>query len=402
MELSDEAVPRRVYAEVELSSEMTMEDVEDGEESTTKDEGIGMVASRVAANRTGVVEAVLPALPVDAWLIIATDLSIWDIGAATMVCKGWRGVLTTDRIWKVLCARYAVPEKKAPLPPGFNFYAHWREHARGIVGPTLNFRQTPSIDRINFPPKIAHDLEKAFEERNGSCVLMGQEGILVVAEVGVALLQLNQPFRWSRASFEADTESGNPVPQRRAWTDGVHAVAQSAFKGKAVKMPIKIFQVHIKPKCTAVHLQLMGEVCLGKFEQPDHPYLMGVFFAKTYFILEMSEQSLRSSVLIRVELGSLEATSFAKLAGVSLGTGSVSGEERMPSITFHNWKCFVLRKFPDEKKAEDRSRLYVYGPRLELLHEYGPPVGENWRFPFFVKVFDPFVMLAYYTKEHYE
>ena len=34
----------------------------------------------------------------------------------------------------------------------------------------------------------------------------------------------------------------------------------------------------------------------------------------------------------------------------------------------------------------------------ELLHEYGPPVGENWRFPFFVKVFDQYVMLAYYSK----
>lgn len=90
------------------------------------------------------------------------------------------------------------------------------------------------------------------------------------------------------------------------------------------------------------------------------------------------------------------------LQGVSLGTGSVAGEERMPAVAFHNWKCFVLRKFPDEKLPENRSRLYVYGPTLEKLQEYGPPTGQNWRYPFFVKVFDPYVMIAYYSQEHYE
>lgn len=113
-------------------------------------------------------------------------------------------------------------------------------------------------------------------------------------------------------------ETGVPIAQRRAWTDGVHAVAQSGFKGKNVKMPVKVFQVHAKPKCTGVSLNFLGEVVLGKFEEAlkDHAYLMNVFFAKSYFILEWSAASLSETTLCRVELGSLEATSIARLSGV--------------------------------------------------------------------------------------
>lgn len=313
-----------------------------------------------------------------------------------MVCRSWRATLTADRIWKVLCARCAVPEKPAHL----TFYAHFCEHAKSIVGPTLHYRQPPTIARVNLPPKVAFDLEHAFEQRRCSSVMSGQDALVVVDEVEVSLLQLHAPFRWSRAPFEVDKENeATAIPQRLAWTDGVHAVAQSAFKGRGVKMPVKVFQVRIKPKCTGLTLHFMGNVSLGKFEEAlkDHTYLMNVFFARSYFVFEWTKQNLASTILCRVELGSLEATACALLPGVSLGSGAIT--ERMPGIAYHNWKAFVLRKFPEAKRPEDRSRLYVYGPRMELLHDYGPPAGENWRYPFLVKVFDPFVLLAYYAKE---
>ncbi len=257
---------------------------------------------------------------------------------------------------------------------------------------------------------------------------------------------LQQPFRCIRASYELGDDGVTPVQHRRVWTDGTHVVAQAAFVSKGQQMAVKIFQVHpvslvvrvwlcaphplmnqvtIKPKATGVSLHYLGNVLLGAHAVPDYTYLMNVFFAKTFFILDFSESSLRSSVLHRVELHNRTSTAAVKIPGWSLGGFSASGEERMPSVgeecqqwlrlrdfcdcltgcllyflaAFHNWNTFVLRKFPDEKLPENRSRMFIYSHKLELvcvfasfrllssvitashsqLHQYGPPMGDNWR-----------------------
>lgn len=173
--------------DIEASSEITVDESDAFEESTTHERDESYLKQK---------KDVTVVLPSDAWQSIVHHMSVCDVGSSLQVCKTWRTALTAERIWKVLCARYAVPEKKGAL----TYYAHFCLHAKSIVGPTLSYRQPPNIMRVNLPSKAALELERAFEERRCTGMLFnGQEGIIVVDEMSISLMQLQEaPFRCSK------------------------------------------------------------------------------------------------------------------------------------------------------------------------------------------------------------
>ena len=177
----------------------------------------------------------LPPLPADAWVLIIDQLSLRDIASCLQVGKSWHTTLMSDKIWRAVCqtAGIQVPEK---IPT--SLYDYFRQHAPSVIGPTLNFRGKLNVVQERLPDSVAIAIEKMLlvEGRRMTMHLFNEAYVILNDEIGLVTIELTHPFRIRSIPFVTN-ETGEPIAQRRSWTDGIHVVIQATFEAK-VRMNI--------------------------------------------------------------------------------------------------------------------------------------------------------------------
>lgn len=324
----------------------------------------------------------------DAWafMVVRGYLGVREVVNCSAVCRSWRQLLSSDRVWRALLLRHSVP-----VPPrGTSCRLHFLSNALSILGPTTPFRRRLHPSSFSLPPPVVSHLSALLASRRLALRLVGHH-VLLNDEIGLVSLELAPPFRITTRDFEADSS-----PQRRSWSDGLHVVVQSQFVSKSTPMTVRVFRLVLRK--SGIELVDLGTV--QPFGDNQYPYLMNVFFEKsTCFFLEYHDSVLANGAIYRVDLTDLTVKASFVFPGGGLLGGQPMAENDMPVSAYSLGHYHIVRKFPNAPLQSDRERLFVLDQNLNVLHDYTCPVGDRWRYPFIRRAWGEYLVLDAHSSD---